>query len=34
MMLTGFEVVLLSTALLVAMWVIILVGSRYFGSPP
>jgi len=33
-MLTGIEVLAASLAFLVFIWVSVLFGSRYFGSPP
>jgi hypothetical protein len=33
-MLTGIEVLAVSLAFLVFIWASVLLGSRYFGSPP
>ena len=33
-MLSGIEVLLVSLGVLAAIWVLVLVGSRPFGSPP
>jgi len=33
-MLTGIEVLLVSLGVLGAIWVVVLIGSRPFGSPP
>jgi hypothetical protein len=32
-MLTGIEVLFLGIGILVTMWLVVLFGSRYFGSP-
>jgi hypothetical protein len=34
MMLNGVEVLAASAVALAAIWVFVLVGSQYFGSPP
>ncbi len=33
-MLTGIEVLLVSLGALVAIWAVVLIGSRPFGTPP
>jgi hypothetical protein len=33
-MLTGIEVLLVSLGVLFAIWIMVLIGSRPFGSPP
>ena len=33
-MLTGVSVLAVGVAVLLAIWVLVLWGSRYFGSPP
>ena len=33
-MLSGVSVLVVSLGVLAAIWVMVLVGSRYFGSPP
>ncbi len=33
-MLSGVTVLVVAVAVLVAIWIMVLVGSQYFGSPP